>query len=164
MQDVLMTYFNGEKNGGLLLIGVGSLGIAAAVLFFQARWGLRPFAVTLGVLALAELALGVGLYLRTDPQVNDLTARLRSEPERFYSTEGARMVRVQRNFVVIEYVELAVIIASALIAVGQKNRQGVMGVALGFLINGAFLLAFDLLAERRGAVYLAAIEAHAGRQ
>lgn len=164
MQDVLMTYFNGEKNGGLLLIGVGSLGMAAAVLFFQARWGLRPLAVTLGVLALAELALGVGLYLRTEPQVNDLIARLTSEPERFYSAEGARMVRVQRNFVVIEYVELAIIIASALIAVGQKNHQGVMGVALGLLINGAFLLAFDLLAERRGAVYLAAIEAHANRQ
>jgi hypothetical protein len=32
-----------------------------------------------------------------------------------------------------------------------------MGVALGLLIHAALLLAFDLIAERRGAVYLDAI-------
>ncbi|MGH9969482.1 MAG: hypothetical protein ACREBG_17035 [Pyrinomonadaceae bacterium] len=69
MQDVMLTYFNGERNGGLLLIGIGIVGLAAAATFFQARWGLRPFAVTLAVLALAEIALGLGLYLRTGPQV-----------------------------------------------------------------------------------------------
>lgn len=75
MQDPLMT-FNGEKNAGLLLIGIGLVGIAAAAVFFQARWGLRSLAVTLGVLALAQIALGVGLYLRTDPQVKGLIAQL----------------------------------------------------------------------------------------
>jgi hypothetical protein len=35
----------------------------------------------------------------------------------------------------------------------------VTGVALGLLVNGAVLLAFDLVAERRGAVYLQAVEA-----
>ncbi|MGH9314875.1 MAG: hypothetical protein ACRD1S_16955 [Vicinamibacterales bacterium] len=160
MQDVVMTYFDGEKNAGILLIGIGLVGIAAAAVFFQARWGLRSLAVTLGVLALAEIALGIGLHLRTDPQVSGLIAQLGSEPARFHSDEGARMVRVQRNFIVIEYVELAIIIVSAIVAVTQKSRPGLTGVALGLLINGAFLLAFDLVAERRGAVYLSAIEAH----
>jgi len=40
-----------------------------------------------------------------------------------------------------------------------KHRIGLSGIALGLLINAALLLAFDLVAERRGAVYLAAIEA-----
>jgi hypothetical protein len=35
--------------------------------------------VTLGVLALAEVGLSVGLYLRTGPQVSDLIAKLRSD-------------------------------------------------------------------------------------
>jgi len=69
------------------------------------------------------------------------------------------MTRVQRNFVVIEYVEVAIIIVSAVVAVARENSHTVIGVALGLLINAALLLAFDLLAERRGAVYLTVIEA-----
>jgi hypothetical protein len=161
MQDIVLAYFNGEKQAGLLLIAIGAIGIAGAVLFFQARWGLRSLAITLGVLALAEITLGAGLYLRTDAQVNGLMAQLASDRGRFDSEERARMLRVQRTFVVIEFVELAVIVACAVIAITQKHRSGMTGVALGLLINGAFLLAFDLVAERRGAVYLAAIDARA---
>lgn len=163
MQEALMTYFNGEKNGGLLLLGLGVAGLVAAATLVQQRWGLRSFAVTLAVVAVLEIALGVGLYVRTGPQVNGLIAQLRSDAARFSSDEGARMHRVQRNFIVVEYVELTVIIVSAVIAVAQKSRPGVMGIALGLLISGAVLLAFDLVAERRGAVYLAAIDAQAGR-
>jgi hypothetical protein len=159
MQDAVMTYFDGEKSAGLLLVGIGALGIAAALLFYQPRWGLRSLAVTLGILALAEIALGAGLYLRTDPQVRSLVTQLESEPRRFHSDEVARMNRVQRTFVVIQYVEVAVIIVSALVALTMKSRVGIAGVALGLLINAAFLLAFDIVAERRGALYLAAIEA-----
>ena len=48
---------------------------------------------------------------------------------------------------------------AAIVAVARKGSYTVTGVALGLLINAAILLAFDLLAERRGAVYLAVIEA-----
>lgn len=163
MHDVLLTYFNGEKNGGLLLIGIGVVGVAAAVLF-QARWGLRSFAVTLGVFALAEIALGLGLYLRTGPQVASLLRLLDTDVARFFSEEGARMVRVQRNFVVVQYAELAVIAIAAITAVAQKNRLWLSGIALGLLLHAAFLLAFDIVAERRGAAYLAAIEAQGDRK
>jgi hypothetical protein len=68
MQDALTVYFDGEKYAGLLLAGIaGSVMIAAAIMF-RSSAGLRSFAVTLGVLALAEIALGVGLYVRTGPQ------------------------------------------------------------------------------------------------
>ncbi|MGH9203319.1 MAG: hypothetical protein ACRD2A_18985, partial [Vicinamibacterales bacterium] len=158
MQDALMVYFNGEKNAGLFLAGVGVVAIVAATLMYRSQPDLRAFALTLGILALAEIALGTGLYLRTDPQVNRLVAQLGSEPSRFYSEEGARMTRVQRTFVVVEYVELAIIIVSSIVVVALKNRSGLTGVALGLLVNAACLLAFDHIAERRGAVYLAAIE------
>src|SRR5437867_7578415 len=97
MHDALMIYFNGEKNAGLFLAGIGLAELAAAALLF--RQDLRSLAATIGVLALAEIALGVGLYLRTDPQVGRLVSQLGAEPARFYTDEGARMARVQRNFV-----------------------------------------------------------------
>lgn len=71
--------------------------------------------------------------------------------------QGALVTRVQRNFVVIEYVEVAIIVVAAFIAVTQKSRPGVTGIALGLLCNAALPLSFDLVAERRGASYLSAI-------
>ena len=64
------------------------------------------------------------------------------------------MERVQRNFVIVQYVELSMIILGAILAVTQKNRPVIAGIALGLLIHAALLPAFDLIAERRGAVYL----------
>ena len=159
MQDALLTYFNGEKNAGLLLIGIGIAALAAAAIFFQPRSDLRSFAVTLAVLALIEIAIGLGLYLRTGPQVANLLTLLDSNVVQFFSEEGPRMIRVQRNFVVIQYVEVAVIVLAAIIALAQKSRFRLSGIALALLLHAAFLLAFDLVAERRGAIYLAAITA-----
>ena len=161
MHDALTIYFEGEKNAGLSLAGIGIVELAAAALLFRAD--LRSFAVTIGVLALAEIALGVGLYLRTDPQVGRLVAQLGAEPARFYPDEGARMARVQRNFVIVQYVELAVVIGSAIVAIAQKGRPGVTGIALGLLVSAAFLLTFDVIAERWGEAYLAAITGDAER-
>ena len=157
MHDAVTTYFEGEKNAGLFLAGMAVIGLLAAGLLIRERFGLRSFAITLGIVALLELALGVGLYLRTGPQVGGLLSQLARDRAGFQSDEDARMARVQRNFVIVQYAELAVIIACALIAVTQKAHSVRAGVALGLLVHASALLAFDIVAERRGAVYLSAI-------
>jgi hypothetical protein len=53
--------------------------------------------------------------------------------------------------------EIAVIVVAAAVALTQKHRVWLSGIALGLLIHAALLLAFDLVAERRGAVYLEAL-------
>ena len=151
-------YFNGEKNAGLFIAVLGFAVAVAALVLFRARADFRSFALTLGIVALVEIAIGAGLYLKTDPQVGRLRTQLDSNPSAFHTDEGARMARVQRNFVVIEYVEVALIVVTAIVAIARKSNATLTGVALGLLINAALLLAFDLIAERRGAVYLAAIE------
>jgi hypothetical protein len=154
MHDALTTYFQGEKNAGLLIAGIGVAILALAAVFYQPRWSLRSFAVTLAVFALVEIAIGVALYLRTGPQVTSLLAQLGGDSARFFAEEGARMARVQRNFVVIQYIELVVIVTAAIAAIPFRNRFALAGIALGLLCHAAFLLAFDLIAERRGAIYL----------
>jgi hypothetical protein len=158
MHDAVTIYFNGEKNAGLFIAVIGAAVVVAALVLFRARADFRAFALTLGIVALVEIAIGIGLYLKTDPQAGRLRAQLDSSPSSFYTDEGARMARVQRNFVVIEYVEVALIIVTAIVAIARKSNVTLTGVALGLLINAALLLAFDLIAERRGAAYLAAIE------
>jgi hypothetical protein len=157
MSDALNVYFDGEKHAGLLLAVFAVAVLVAAATVFRGGPALRSFAVTLGIVALAEIALGVGLYARTGPQVRRLTEQLDSDPEAFYSAEAPRMSRVQRNFVVIEYIELLIVVGSAITAISSKARPGLTGVALGLLISASVLLAFDLFAERRGAEYLLSI-------
>lgn len=160
MHDALTMYFNGEKYAGLILAGVAVAAMVTAALLFRAG-ELRSLAITLALVAVTEISLGVGLYLRTGPQVRRLHADLQADAPNFYRAETSRMARVQRNFVLVEYAELIVIVTTALVAVWMKPRPSPSGVALGLLINAAILLTFDVLAERRGAQYLAMLTDHA---
>jgi len=157
VQHAMTVYFDGEKYAGLLLAGAAVAVVVVAAIMFRAGGTVRPFAITLGTLALAEIVLGLGLYLRTGPQVKRLDEQLRSDSPQFYAAEAARMSRVQRTFVAIEYAELSIIVATAVAAVFLKARPGLAGVALGLLVTASVLLAFDLFAERRGADYVIAI-------
>ncbi len=163
MSEALLAYFQrrearggGADDRGRVRVPGGGRPDAGAL-------GLRPLAVTLAVLAAIELAIGAGLYLRTDPQVRDLLAKVNAGDPGVYADEAARMQRVQRNFVIIEYAEIAVLLVGAFAAVAFKRQPVVVGVAIGVCINAAFLLAFDVIAERRGANYLTALERQAAQ-
>jgi len=157
VNETLATYFDGEKNAGLLVAGVGLAVLGAAAVLFPERWGLRSFAITLAVGGVLEVALGLGLYSKTGPQVAKLVGQLASDPAGFYATEQARMAIVQRNFAYLEFGWLALIGSCAAVAVWKKHAPGASGVALGLLLTVVVILAFDLVAERRGAVYLDAL-------
>lgn len=157
MRESIMAYFGGEKAGGLLIATYGLLTLVAAAVASAPRWELRPFAITLGVLGLVEVAGGLGLYLRTGPQVTQLLELLTTDRARVLAEEGARMARVQSNFVTLERVWVALWVLSALTAITQKHRPAPQGVALALLLHFSAVLAFDLVGERRGAVYVAAL-------
>src|SRR5262245_2415472 len=121
MHDAMTIYFNGEKNAGLFLAAIGIVMFVGAAVLLRARPDYRAFAMTLGLLAIIEIAIGAGLYLKPDPQVSRLRAHLDADAAAFYADEGARMTRVQRNFVAIEYVEIALVLVSAIVAVARKD-------------------------------------------
>lgn len=162
MKDAILTYFEGEKGGGLAAAAMGLFSLVAAGALstrFATPGGaeLRPFTIALGVLGLLELAIGVGLYAKTGPQVAALLERLETEPAAFYASEGARMAKVQKAFVTLEIVWCVLISAGAIVAVTQKLRPLPSGIAIAVVLTAAFFLAFDLVAERRGALYYTAL-------
>jgi hypothetical protein len=158
MHGAMLVYLAGEKQAGVLAAAAGLLSLAAALSFLAPRLELRSFAITLGVLGLLEVAIGVGLWLRTGPQVARLSATLEREPARFRVEEGARMRRVQRNFAFLEYGWIVLVSGAALTAVLGKHHHGLAGAALALGLHVSFLLCFDVIAERRGSVYLDALE------
>ena len=161
MNDALTRYFDGEKNAGLFFAGIGLAVLVAAAVLFPER-EMRSFAITLLVFGLLELAVGAGLYLKTGPQVARLVEQLTRDGAAFYAAERPRMAIVQRNFVYLESLWLALIVSSAAVAVWQKRNVTLSGVALGILVSTAVVLAFDILADRRGEEYLNALSASQG--
>jgi hypothetical protein len=157
MHDAILEYFAGEKNAAIMAMLVGMSGLAAAFVFFQPRWELRSCAIVLGIMGLLELSVGLGLFLKTGPQVDRLVAGIAADAPRAVADESARMVIVQRNFQRLEYFWIALIAAAAFVAATQKGRPALWGVSLGILLNASFMLVFDLVAERRGALYLNAL-------
>lgn len=157
MNEAIAAYFSGEKNGGLVLAGVGVAMLITAIVLFPARLELRSLAITVGVWSLLQLGIGIGLFLKTDAQVGALQSQLATSKETMTSTELPRMEKVQKNFVVLEMVWVAMIIVGAIVAWRMKESSTASGIALGILINASVLLAFDIVAERRGAIYLAAL-------
>ena len=159
MHEALTTYFAGEKNAGAVLAAIGLVMGAAALM--AARGQPKALAYTLAACAVLELAIGVGLYLKTDPQVARLSELLANDAAAFYAAEQPRMVTVQRNFVLLEGAWLVLITGSAVVAVWKKANPTASGIALGLLINTCLFLAFDVVAERRGSIYLAALNSGA---
>lgn len=137
-----------------MLAAVGLAMLITAVVLFPARLELRSLAITVGVWSLLQLGIGIGLFLKTDGQVAALQTQLAPSKE----PEVQRMEKVQKNFVVLEAVWVVMIVVGAIVAWRLKENTAVCGVALGIVINAAVLLAFDIVAERRGAIYLAALK------
>lgn len=156
MHDAITRYFDGEKLAGLVLIALGIVGFAGLAVLWRSSY--RGALIPLGLMAVLQVAVGTGLYLRTDKQVAELRAQLDRSPAEYKSVEGQRMARVMRSFIIIEIVELTVLCIGIGLAFAFKQRETVFAVGLAVIAQGTIMLLFDLTAEARGRPYVAAIE------
>jgi hypothetical protein len=156
MHDTLVNYFQGEKNAGIFL-AVMSLAALGWAFYARSDADLRGMFWPVALVGFLQLAIGVGLAAKTPAQVGALEAQLASTPDAFYAAERPRMERVQRNFLVIEVVEVALIAAGLALALVMKSRLAWWGVGMGVVLQASVMLVFDLMAERRGEVYFTAL-------
>ena len=163
LTESLAVYFAGEKSAGLVLAVIGALALAWGGLIYRNGAGdLRGVLWPVMLVGALQLAVGVGLYARTDGQVAALRAQLDREPPAFLAAERPRMAKVQRNFIVIEWVEVVLLVVGVALALGRKGSVVPWGVGAGMVVQAGVMLAFDLLAERRGAAWLDALRRAAG--
>jgi hypothetical protein len=150
----LHQYFDAERQAGLLaaVLGLASLGLASYL------WGVRsPFkamAWPLVIVGLVELGIGIGLVMRTGPQVHKLEAGFRAAPQPSAATELQRMTRVNRSFRVIMAIELVLLVGGAFVAwFLRATKPTWSAVGMGLFLQASVMLVFDLFAEHRAQVY-----------
>jgi hypothetical protein len=154
--NTISTYFNAERAESLLFIAVGSIALAVSA------WSLivlrKPFfngmAFTLTVVAALQLIVGVTVYLRSPQDTARVTQMVQSAPERIQSEEVPRMRVVMRNFKMYLGVEVALLVLSLAVLLFAAPGGFLQGAVVGLALQAAFTGVLDLVATRRGDVYL----------
>lgn len=153
----IVKYFDAEKTYCWigLLVTLVTIGLAINW-FFRTRvtfyngmaW---PFLI-LGVLL---LVICVGVIIRSPSDIRRVSAMVDNNKSLISAEEIPRMDKVMRNFSVIIIVEITLIVVAGILLLFMNLPIIWRGIAFGILYYALFLLAFDLLAQHRGGVYLA---------
>jgi hypothetical protein len=94
----MSSYFAAERQESLLFIAVGLLAIGlGAWLWMNGHW-LKSMVFPLVVIGLLQMVVGATVCLRTDAQLNALSAQLQTQPMVLKVEETERMQTVMKNF------------------------------------------------------------------
>lgn len=162
MQARMAAYFAAEKQEGLVFLAAGLLALGASIWLWRSASPYRAMLYPLGAVALIQLGVGPGVYLRTGGQVADLSAKLAATPAAYRAEETARMEKAMRGFQVYKAIEIAVLAAGIALALLAPHRPALYAAGIGCIAQGALMLVLDLFAEARGREYLAALRALTG--
>jgi len=160
MSQRMHAYFRGELDAASMALGLGAgSGWVGGMLLAQATDGSRAAAVPMITASAVEIAIGIGLFLRTPGQVSQLDALIRDDPARYVKEEGARMEGVIDRFGLLNIAETAMILSGAVTttlgAVLDEDRAA--GAGIGLLAVGTIAMGFDGLADARAERYLEGI-------
>ena len=72
MREQMLEYFLAEKRESLFFMAAGIAGLVASVYLFRSASPYRGMIGPLAVVAVIQLAVGAGVYFRTDGQVAGL--------------------------------------------------------------------------------------------
>jgi hypothetical protein len=158
MDERIYTYFQGEKQAGAAFAALGAIALLLSLALWRGRGDLRGMVYPLVLFGLVQIGVGGGLLLRTDAQVAGLVEQYQRAPAAFRESELERMKKVQRSFQLIKAAELVLLATGAGLAFGVRSNRFWSAVGLGLVAQMAVMLAFDLLAEKRGKAYLEQLE------
>jgi hypothetical protein len=148
-------YFRAERAESYVFIAIGVAAILLAVFSWwqwrDAIW--RGLAIPLIGVGLIQVVVGSTVLTRAQTQITTLTTQAMSDRAQFRSDEGVRMKKVNDNFVVYRWIEIAFVVAGLALILTMRHREFLLGLGIGLLLQGAIMLALDQFAERRGAVY-----------
>lgn len=154
--DAVSSYFEAERAESLLFIGIGLLALGASAYFFIARRAVfyRGMALPLIAVAVIQVVVGATVALRSPQDAARVQAALQSRPALIAADELPRMQAVLESFVLYRWIEVALLLAGALLMATAGRSQRLRGAGMGLALQAALMLVLDLFAERRADAYL----------
>lgn len=151
-------YFAAEKSESLvfMIIGVTAVLLAIVFFFFLKTNFYKGMALPLLLIACIQITVGYSVYNRSDADRKKNTYAYDLNPADLKNKEIPRMEKVNRNFILYRWVEIALILTgAALIFLYRANTEKSFwyGVGLGLAIQAVIMLSADYFAETRAKVY-----------
>jgi len=153
--DNIDSYFNGEKLQCLIgaIFSVICIAASAYFLFLQ-----KPFligmAYTIMPLSILLLSICTGVIFRVSKDIERVTTFQRENSKSIQTEEIPRMEKVMKSFGIIKKVELVLFIIGLILIILYWGNELIRGVAIGLVLMGISLYAFDNIAESRGKTYV----------
>ena len=145
-------YFAREQRGGIVLMAMGAPAVAlGASLLVDTPDLWKGMAYPLLILGGAEFIGGLIFAARAPAQVRALESGFSTQPLATQAGELKRMQRVNRQFFLIQIVEVALMAGGIAMSAagGAIKNDALTGVGLGLAIEGSGLLLFDVFAAAR---------------
>jgi hypothetical protein len=153
---IMRDYFDGEKTGGYVLVGMGIAGVASGTFLLKADCEVRQ-GMSYPLLAAGALQLAAGVYIgvASDNRIADFGKEIDRDGQAWTLRERDRMDGVQTQFTVLKLVELGLVAGGAGLAYyGYRTRRlRLEGAGIGIAIEAAATLLFDIWASRRADDY-----------
>jgi hypothetical protein len=158
-------YFTAEKQESLLFILVGAIAIVAAVAFyfFIRSAFFKGAAIPLLLIGLMQLVVGVTVYKRSDGDRIRNVYAYDMNPGELKEKELPRMEKVNRNFVIYRWVELALLVTGMVLSMiygTNPGRSFWYGFGMALALQAAITLAADYFAEKRGLEYFRGLQSY----
>jgi hypothetical protein len=162
-------YFLAEKQLGLLFIVIGSVAILLAIIFFLflKTSFYRGAAIPLLVIGLIQLIASAAIYKKSD---NDRIRNVYAydmNPGQLKNEELPRMQTVLKNFTVIKWAEMALILAGLVLIYffrANIDKAFWFGLGITLAIQALLILVADTSAEKRAKLYTMGIESFVNRK
>jgi len=156
--EILVTYFRGEKQLGIA-VAVAGVALAAFCAYF-ARSESGSFATAMlipfGLVAVACIGGGPFLAIRSDRQIEELSAMHARDPAALVAAEVPRMDKVNANWPRLK-AAWTVGIVLALVLIHGAKREWSTGLGMALLVIFALVFTIDVFAERRAEIYTRAL-------
>ncbi|HTE12759.1 MAG TPA: hypothetical protein VK645_17390 [Chitinophagaceae bacterium] len=162
-------YFLAEKQLGLSFIIIGAIAIVLAIVFFFLLK--TPFykgaAIPLLIIGLIQLVASITIYKKSDADRIRNVYAYDMNPVRIKNEELPRMKTVIKNFAIIKWVEIALVVTGLLMIFyyrADADKAFWYGLGLTLTIQALVMLIADYAAERRALQYTRGIESLVNRK
>lgn len=155
-KSIMRDYFDGEKTGGYILVGMGAAGITSGTFLLKAdcpvRRGMAYPLITVGAL---HVVAGVYIGMASDKRIDNFGSEIDRDGQTWTLRERDRMEGVTTQFTVLKLVEVGLVVGGAGLAfyAYRKGRPKLEGIGIGIATEAAATLAFDLWASSRASDY-----------
>lgn len=151
-------YFTEERIESLFFIIIGSvtLLLSAFFLFIIKYSFFKGMSIPLLMIGLIQLTVGISVYNRSLKDIERVTYFKNYKPEKIQTEELPRMEKVIKKFTIYKWIELILIIGAIVLFIAFYTSPQTFwkGLALGVLIQASIMLSLDVLAEKRGQIYM----------